>query len=889
MPSHREQLPPAWLRRLIARCLPREDREPMLRELDEVFAGRVRRHGRRTAVAWYSRQAVGFASRVWSLRAAGWPHGDALAMDVRDAWRAFWRRPAYALAFVVTLAVSTGLLASVYSAARWVLLRPVPGVTDPGTLITLRIGSTEAPAFVSWEASHPDYLTLRDRLPVQGGLAARTPIDVDLRPGGGEPVRVSGEMVTANYFSVAGARLQAGRAFLPEEDRTDGDPVVILAHALARQLSPDPVAVVGTDVSVNGRPLRVVGVAAPGFRGVELPGAASLWLPLAARGLVDPSSGASAPTRSEGTWRRLVARLPDGTSHAQVEAAAAAAVQAIRSESGAHSFMATHQRVEVFPGVGLDPSVRSEIQRTLGRLAIAAGLLLLLAMANLGNLALIEGTRRERETAVRLAIGAGRGTLVRRSLVESTVLGLCSAALALGLASAAGRWFSGTRLSAHGGSLEGIQVDLPLAGAVLVVAWMVAALVALRASGGMAVGPAGSLGARSGTGSARTHRARAGLVAVQVAVSVVLLVAAGLLGRTVANLRDVDLGFDPGRVMTFAIDPHLHGYESTRLARLTEEIGQAFAQEPGVTGSGFISPVPLRGSFLTAPLFSSGDAEARPYIGAAFFASAGLLPALGARVVAGEDPWRGDSGTVVLTRTAAALAFPGVAPSAVVGQLVPTRARGRGLVRIASVIEDLHLSDVTRDAPGLVIRPLSERYAGLSLTGMIAGPDAARLAPVIQRVVSERAPDLPVFAVQSARSLVDLQFTDRRAMARAATAMGGIGLVLAMVGLYGVLAAMVGARRREFGVRSALGEGPGAIGRRVLVIALAPVVTGLLAGTIVAVAAARWLASLLFGLAPLDALTFLGACVVLLAVALAGAIVPAVRAMRVSPVEILRE
>lgn len=880
---------PALLRRLIGSCLPPEDRGHLLHELDELFADRVRRGGRRPAVAWYTRQAGGFALRWWSLRVGAWASPDLLRDDVRDAARTFRRRPVYATAFVVTLAVATGLLATVYTAARWVLLRPVPGVANPGQLVTLRLGSSEAPSFVSWEVSHPDYLTLRDRLPLGGELAARTAVEVDLRAPGGEPVRVSGELVTANYFSVAGVDLVAGRTFLPEEDDAAGTPVVILSHALARQLALDAGAATGMDVTVNGRTVRVVGVTSPGFHGVELPGAASIWLPLAARAVVDPAAtpGAS-DSRAEGTWRRMIGRLPDGTSVAQVSASAATVVAAVRSEFGSHSYQANHQRLEVFAGVGLDPSVREEVKETLQQLAIAGALLLLLAMANLGNLTLIESTRKATDVAVRLAIGASRSAIVRRSLVESSLLGLASSALAIGISVGASRWFSGSQLSEHGGSLQGIRPDLPLLGAALLVTWVVSAVVALRPALATPA-PAGALGTRSGEGTTRGHRLRAGLVALQVALSVVLLVSAGLLGRTVANLRAVDLGFDPGRLMTFALDPHLHGYESARLARLAEELERDLAGTGGLTGSGFVSPVPLRSSYLTAALYGSTDPDARPYIGAGFYASPGLLPALGARVIAGEDPWRADSGTVVLSRSAAAGAFPGLGPAAVVGRQVPTRARGRGLVRVAAVIEDVQLSDVTREAPGVVFRPLAERYPGLTMTGLVASREPAALAGEIRRVVAARAPDLPVFELRTARSLVDLQFADRRAMARAAIAMSAVGLLLAAIGLYAALSAMVAARRREFGVRAALGEGPHALARRVIATGIVPVLAGIAVGSLLAVGAGRLLASRLFGLAPLDTPTFAATLAALLGLSLVTAVVPAVRAMRVSPIEVLRE
>jgi predicted permease len=698
-------------------------------------------------------------------------------------------------------------------------------------------------------------------------------------------------MVTANYFSVTGARFVEGRGFLDQEDEVvSGQSVVVLSHELARQVAADAGSAVGMDVVVNGTRVLVVGVTEPGFRGVDLPGHAELWLPLSARSVIDPATAQrTLSSRGEGVWRRMVGRMPPSTTLPQVAAAADATVDAVRLEYQAHSYAATHQRLEVFPGVGLDPSVRDEVRRTLAQLGAAALILLLLAIANVANLTLIESTRRETSTAVRIALGADGTVIVRSALVEAGLLGLASAVAAIGLAVLWGGWYQGAQLSAHGGSLGGMGIDVRVIGFALVTAWLASTLVSLRPALAARRTAMGGFIRRGATDGRTGHRLRSALVAAQVALSLVLLVSAGLLGRTVRNLRSVDLGFEPGRLLTFAIDPHLHGYESARLARLAQEVEDALERAGGVEAAGFISPSPLRGSYLTAALYGSDDPEARPIIAAGFYATPGLLRAMGARMIAGEDPWRGDSGTVVVSRGALTALYPGVPVEAAIGRLVPTRRNRGGLVRIAGIFEDLHLSDITREPPPVIIRPLGERLEGLSLTGVAAGSRPAALAPTVHAVLAARAPDLPVFDIRTARALIDLQFAERDAMATAAMTLSSLGLLLSAVGLYGVLAAMVSSRRREIGVRSALGAGPRQILWRVLATGLVPVMAGVGAGAVAAVGAGRVLASHLFGLAPLDPVSFSGAAAVLISVALAAALVPAWRATRVSPVEVLRE
>jgi len=882
--------PPTWMRRLLSACLPPEDRHPLLAELDAMFAVRLREGSRWGALRWYARQTAGFVLRVGSLRVGG--QGlDRLRGDMRDAWRAIRSHKAFAITFVATMAIATGVLTTVYSAARRVLLRPVPGVTAEDLLVTIRLGSAQAPAFVSWEVSHPDYLTLRERLPLNGMLAARTPIDVDVRAGERDPRRVTGEMVTANYFTVVGARLAAGRGFLPEEDDAGAaEPVAVLSHAMARRLAAPPESVVGSDIVVNGRVVRVVGITVPGFRGVDLPGVAELWMPVSTRAVLDPTA-ATRPlsARGMGVWRLMVGRLPVMASVEQVAAAADATVDAVRAESGPHSYLATHQVLQVFPGIGLDPSVRVEVRSTLAQLGGAALLLLLLAIANLANLTMIESMRRQAATAVRVALGADRLSIARQALVEAAVLGLLSAAVALGLAVSWAGWFQDAQLSEHGGALAGMGVDVPAIAVAIVTAWAAATLVWLRPALLAGRSAMETLVHRNVTGARSGNRLRATLVSVQVALSMVLLVAAGLLGRTVSNLRAIDLGFEPDRLLTFAADPHLHGHESAGLARIAATLENDLTQASGVNGAGFVSPSPLVSSYLTAALYGSDDPEARPLIAAGYYVSAGFLPALGLRLIAGEEPWRGDSGTAVLSRRTIAELYPGVPVQAVIGRLVPTRRNRGGRVRVAGVIDDIRLSDITADPPPVMFRPLAERPAGLTFTGFVQGARPSSLVPSIRRAVAARAPDLPLYDTRTARESVDLQFAERDAMARAAFTLSGLGLLLAAVGLYGVLAAMVAARRREIGVRSALGAAPGMILRRVLATGLAPVAIGAIGGVVGAVAVGRLLAAQLFGLPPLDVASFFLAAGALAVAALLATLVPAWRATQVSPAEVLRE
>jgi predicted permease len=886
-----EPRPPAILRVLIRACLPPEDKAVLISELDGLFAERAARTDRGRAILWYVRQALGFVLRVGAARVADTlGRSDEYLRDARLAIRHFRRRPSYAGTAVLTLAVGTGVLSTVYAAADSLLLREVPGVAEPAGLMTLRLGSTEAPPHVSWDISHPDFMTLRDRLPVEGRLAAFTPIEVDLRPSNGLPRRVDGEMVTANFFEVLRHQLAAGRAFGLEDEQGVAElPVVVISHELARRFNTREADAVGADLRVNGVVFRVIGVASAGFHGPDLPGRAELWMPLAALRFIDPSSPRnSAAARGYGIWQRLVARPRPGTPLEQIAADANSVMDAVRREHRRHSFMATHFVIQVFPGIGLDPGVRATVRQTLGLLSAASLFLLALAMANLANLALIESTTRATAHAVRVALGASRVQMIRGVAVEILLLAGGGSVAALCLSTLWSRWFQASQLSEYGGSLAGIAVGGRVVFVTIGTVVLAAAIALLKPLAGRGQHAIDALLRRSRTSTPAGNRLRMTLAGVQVAISVVLLVTAGLLGGSVDNLRRIDLGFRPERLLAFSVDPHLHGYEGERLTGLTNELEQHLAAEPGVRGAGFISPSPLRSSYFTASLRRIDAANTDPIRGAGYYVTPGFLEALEVRLAAGDRHWNAQPGTIVMTRSVLARLLPGAQAADVIGLIVHDNQSRP--VRIAAVIEDVRLSDVTREPPPTIFRPLADRPAGASLSGFVSTSLAPmQLAPAVGRVMAARAPELPVFNVRTAREAVDLQFAEVTTLALAARTLSVIGIALAAIGLYGVLSNAVAARRREIGIRAALGASPAKLLAGVVFAAAIPIALGLGAGLVGAAAASRLLAHQLFGLSPADPLTYVRGVALIVLVGLAAAAIPAFRASLVSPVAVLRE
>ena len=876
--------PPRSLRWLAGLCLPPEDTDALLEDLDDMYRDRAPR-GALRARLWYLRQAVGFVTRVGGmrLREALQP-GGSLRGDLRVALRQLRLRRAFAVTFVVTLAIGVGIVAAVHTAGRWVLLRPVPGVDRPEELVLLRLSAPVAPPHVSFPLSHPDLLTLRERL-APSALAARTRIDADLRAAGQSPRRVRGEIVTANYFPLLGVRIADGRPFAASEEAVAADePVVIVSQRLARSLVPGTRVTPGARLSINGKPFRVIGIAPAGFLGSEVPGQSDFWITPVALPVIDPGSDRDAMTaRHAGIWQLGILRPSPGVTADAVEAVATGTIAVVRSQFPMHSYVFPQAQFQAVRGAGLDPAVRQSVRTTLVFLALAAGFLLLLTVGNLANLAVIESVRRSAAIGVRIALGARRRHVVRLWTVEGLVLALLAAAIAIPVVLGFAVAFRDLQLSEHGASLAGMNPAptvalVCLAGAVLVAIVAVAKPALSRnwwqplRHFSRFVPPEGRLLQR-------------GLVSAQVAMSLALLVLAVILNRTVQKLRAVDLGFSPRNLVTFSMEPHLHGYEGRRLGAFAAGIEQQLRSIDHVRTAGLVSPAPFRSSYVTASLSSGPGRDAPTIVGAGYFATPGILDVLNARILAGRR-WSGDSGTVVVTASMWQKLFPGVPIAEAPGRVV--FARGKGL-RVEAVIADLRLSDLTSDPPPTLFRPMRERYAGMAVSALVATARGAReTADDAATIISAGAPDLPLYDVRSVRSAIDLQFAERNAMARVASTFSTIGLFLAAIGLYGVVASIVSTRRREIGVRAAMGASPGSLLRWVMSHALVPVVVGILIGVPAAHAATRILGNRLYGVERFDPGSYAAAAALLLVVSAVAALVPGLSATRVSATEVLR-
>jgi putative ABC transport system permease protein len=915
--------PPEWARRALGVLLRRAGDAASLEELDELYELRAARRGAALAGWWYMRVCAGFwlrlplealrrnarrrrsgASAVAAGRRAGLSGVDGLRQDVRTAVRSLYRQPGHTIAAVLTLGLAMAGAVSVYAVANWVMLRPVPWVAEPEALSTIRLQSTESEV-AHWRISDRDYRELARGLRSAFDVAAVVDQEVHLSPAVGEPVRLPAQAVSANYFDVLGVRPAEGRSFVAAEDEA-GAAVVVVSAQLRRRFGGDGSLDPGRTVRLNGRPFTVVGVAPAGFRGADLPGAAELWFPAGAVPLVLNEPGVLT-ARGSGLWSDLIARLRPGATTLRLESELARAMEGIRRQGGSHSFLANHFILRAHEGIGLSQSYRRQVERTLALLAGASALLFLMGAANAANLGLARTIALSSALGIRRALGAPGWRIVRERLSESVVVALAGSAIGVIGAGLIARAFEGASVTPGATALHGVQLDarvLGFAAAIAVLAGGLAGVLpahtALRTDGAVLLRAARH-------GERRGRRLRDALVVAQVALSIVLVVVAGLFARTLWNLRSIDLGIDPDPVLAFVVNPGIQGHDATRTQQLVGELVRRLAAEPGASAAGATYTGAFDRLFVPLPVMPLGGAWGGNGVAPRSFQVAGdAFGALGLRFVAGRaftphELAAADtalSDVIVLNESAARALFPDRSSVDVVGQLLCRPASlgdgepcdiEEGTITVVGIVADARLGRVIDAGQPYAFQPWTQRYApdAANVYVRVAG-DPLALAASARRVLQALDPDLPPYALGRLRDVVDAQLAEQRFVAGLSLLLGVLAVALAAGGLYAVLAYAVAARTREIGIRSALGARPGRILRLVIGAGLGRTALGVAFGIATAAVASRFVEARLFGVTPFDAPTYAGGALLLLVVAVAAAGVPGRRALRIDPVEALR-
>jgi predicted permease len=802
---------------------------------------------------------------------------DELAQDVRYALRQLRRSPGFALVAVLTLALGIGANTAIFSVVNGVLLRPLP-FREPDRLV--RVFSLDEGKRAA--VSPLDFADWRDQARSFEGLAAVNALTLNLT-GGGEPERLEGASVSAALFSVLGVRPIAGRTFAPSEDAPGAPRLVLLGEPLwRRRFGADP-GLVGRTVLLDGEVYTVVGIvpAASAY-----PAGAEVWTPL----------DLSQEARSRGArYLRVIGRLAPGTAASAAGAEMAAIARRLEEQDPDHN---TGFGAAVVP---LHQQIVGEVRTPLLVLLGAVGFVLLIACANVANLLLARAIGREGELAVRAALGAGRGRIVRQLLTESLLLALLGSAAGVALAAAAMRAFVAAvpddlpRVAEVG--IDG-TVLLATAGAALATGLLFGLAPALQASTPILVGTL-KQGGRGASGHAGRRRASDALVVAEVALAVVLLAGAGLLTRSFTRLLEVDPGFRPERVTTFTVTlpPAKYGKDA-QLQAFAAALVERLARLPGAQSAAVVSGLPLSDAGFSLSFTVDGrpapDPGAEPSAQVrvatpAYFATMGI-PLVRGRAFTERDR-DGSPQVVVINREAARRFFPGEDPLGRRVQLGWTRDSVRMGGEIVGVVGDVRQF-------GLDAAPVPEIYAPYDqfpldeLSAVVRSTadeqDQAAVLAAVWGAVGELDRDLPVYALRTLEELVSESVARPRFYMLLLGAFAAVALLLSAVGIYGVMSYAVRQRTREIGIRVALG----ATGGRVLRMVLGQGLTLALAGAILGLLAALWvtrlMASLLYGVSPTDPPALAAGAVVLVAVAALACYLPARRAARADPLTAIR-
>jgi len=803
--------------------------------------------------------------------------------DVRYTFRTLRRGPGFAAVSIIILALAIGANVAVFSVVNTLLLRPLPfaysrqlvWIAPPPTACGLSCATYSADAYEEFREQSRVYHD------VTGYMAFTTPDNLRLT-GRGEPEPATGFEVIGNFFQVLGVQPAMGRLFTQDESRGP-HPIALLSNPYwQRQFNSDP-AIVGKAIEVNGTPMTIVGVLPDSFDfgAVFSPGAkVDLFTPLDLN-----------LERDWGNIVTLVGRLKPGVTVAQ------ALDDANRVAPNIYFNVKYPQTLGRYKGdlipVPLKDYVTGKLRRSLIALWCAVGAILLIAGVNLSNLLLARAVARAKEFAVRGALGAGRGRIVRQLLMESLVLSGAGAAIGLGLALMLIAWL------AHQGSvalplLSSLRIDGQALAWTVFVAVFTAMIFGLLPGLRIASGNLQEMLKDSGPGAGlgRKHeRVRAALVIFEVALACVLLVSAGLLLHSFVKVLDVDLGFQPDRAASIKVDyddsaPNEEGSQAKR-GEIFQQIIARVSALPGVEAAGMSDYLPLgpnREWDTPVPkgkIFSPGELP-DPLV---YVITPGFIRAMGIRIHGRDFTWTDgphSERVVLINASAARVYWPG---EDAVGKIL---MHGKEEDRVVGVVDDVHEETVEGGTGSQIYYPaMQQGPSGAQLVVRTSLPPAT-LGVTVVRALRELNPKQPSAEFRPIQTIVDRAVSPRRFFMLLVGAFATLGLILAALGIYGVISYSVTQQAQAIGIRMALGASVGHVQRQVLAGTLRLALAGMAGGTLLALAIARLISSLLFATSSWDLPTYLGMVLALLLVAAISGYIPARRASAVNPMEVLR-
>lgn len=808
-----------------------------------------------------------------------------LLFDLRIAWRSLRQRPALLVTAVVTLGLGLGVAATGFAALDTLVLQPVPGISEPDRIV--EIGrSFEGQGFDT--LSYPDWVDLTEQARVFESVAAWDLEPMSLSTGGaGE--RILGFIVSPSYFAALGVEPHRGRLFLPDEgDPADPRPVVVVSHDFWQDRLEGAADVVGRTVEIDRQSLTIVGVAPPGFSGHVVGFEPEVWVPLSMTTAARP--GRTEWSHRNSNWLMVLARLAPEATQQEANAQVSVLFAALGQE---YPDLYRQKQARVLPLGPVPGAGRGAVGMFLTVVMGLVGLLVLVVCVNLGGLLLARGTSRRREMAVRLAVGSGRARLVRQLLIETLLLFVLGGAAGCLVAVWGAELLSSFQLPFPEAPRLEIVPDLRVMGfafgAALLCGLTFGLLPALRASRPELV-PA--LKNETGDGR-RGSRLRRSFVAVQVALSLLLAVAAGLFLRSLGEAGEIDPGFDPEGVVTASFDLALDGYRDAEGRRFVDELSERLEAVPAMASAALARDLPMDLSSHGNAMYPEdweGPVEERAlstdlnFVTPGYFETLSIL-ALRGRVFDSRDRL-GAPGVAVVSSTLAERVWPG---EDALGRQLRFETPDAEPLTVVGVVADVKNQLLSEDTRPMLYLPLAQHYR--SQLQLVARPQpdaAAGFAARVREAVLSVDPRLALGPTMPLAELTAVGLLPQRMAAALTAGLGFLALLLSGIGVYGVAAYSTALRRREIGIRMALGEDRQGVLATVLRRELWLALPGFLVGVLLALGVSRLLEGLLLGVSPLDPAALLGAVGLLLAVVAVAGFLPARRAARLEPMAALK-
>lgn len=830
-----------------------------------------------------------------------------LWQDVRFGFRMVAKNPGFSAIAILTLALGIGANTAIFSLLNQILLRRLP-VKNPGELVILHdpgpaTGRMWNDGDDTEPFPYPIYKGLRDNNTVLDGLLARSAFAASVSAKG-QTDRASGELVSGNYFDVLGVHPALGRLFSLDDDRTPGaQPVVVLGHGFWMRNFAGDSSVLNKTILVNNTQLTVVGVVQAGFTGVQVGQVPDLFVPLMMKASMTPDYGGLDEWNYY--WLAVIGRLKPGVSAQQAKAGLDAAYLPLLEEqlpkiSGwdeARRKQFLNKRITLSPGAQGRQTIQRDSGGALSTMFVMVTLVLLIACANIANLLIARGASRQREFAIRTAIGASRWRMIRQLLIENLICAVAGGALGLMIASWAAQLLVSMVVSEagiHGLStgLDGTVLAFAVA-ATLVSGLFFGLIPAWRVTRTAVSQTLKDQGATASAGLAHV-RFRKTLVAAQVAFTVLLLAGAGLFARTLWNLRQVNIGLRTDNVIAFSVAPSLNGYNTDKTIALVDRLRERLAALPGVTEVGTSQIPTLTGTSWGSNITVEGGApvsedDAHVHVDAV---SPEYLSTLGVHLFSGRDLRDSDAPksakVAVISESMAKRFFPGRNPLGMhfafgAGKMVKPNIE---IVGVAKEVKQAHVR--AQDYPFIYLPYSQQENLGEMTVYIRTAQDPLLIASTLRQTVSQLDSNLPVYDLKTVRRIVDEDLFAERLVAGLSVSFGVLAALLAAIGIYGVLAYLVVQRTREIGIRMALGAKGGDVRKLILGEIAFMAGAGIVVGLPLAFGLAKLAEGLLYGVHAYDPAVFITDVLLILAVAVVAWSVPAWRATRVDPMVALR-